>query len=116
MIGLIRKEGTVDTVSLDKISPNPNQPRKMFDEAALAELATSIEERGVMERIVLRPVGDGYEIVAGERRFRAGKMVGLTEIPAVVRDLTDEEAMAEALLENFQREDLTTIEKARAIQ
>jgi ParB family transcriptional regulator, chromosome partitioning protein len=106
----------VDSVSLDRIAPNPNQPRKMFDEAALAELAASIKERGVMEPIVLRPVGEGYEIVAGERRYRASKMAGLTEIPAVVRELSDEDAMAEALLENFQREDLTTIEKARAIQ
>jgi ParB family chromosome partitioning protein len=101
---------------LDQIVANPNQPRKLFDEAALEELAASIRERGVLEPIVLRPKDGGYEIVAGERRFRASRRVGLTEIPAVVKELTDEEALAEALLENFQREDLTTIEKARAIQ
>jgi ParB family chromosome partitioning protein len=88
----------------------------MFDETALAELAASIRERGVMEPIVVRPKDGKYEIVAGERRYRASKLAGLTEIPVVVRELSDEDAAAEALLENFQREDLTTIEKAYAIQ
>jgi len=106
----------VDSLSLDLIVANPNQPRKMFDEKALQELAASISERGVMEPIVVRPKDGKYEIVAGERRYRASKLAGLTEIPAVVRELSDEDAAAEALLENFQREDLTTIEKARAIQ
>jgi ParB family chromosome partitioning protein len=106
----------VDTLSLDLITPNPNQPRKMFDEAALAELAASIKERGIMEPIVVRPKDGKHEIVAGERRYRASKLAGLTEIPVVVRELSDEDAAAEALLENFQREDLTTIEKAFAIQ
>src|SRR5439155_15415741 len=107
---------SVDTLSLDIVFPNPNQPRKMFDETALAELAASIKERGVMEPIVVRLKDGKYEIVAGERRYRASKLAGLTEIPTVVRDLSDEDAAAEALLENFQREDLTTIEKAHAIQ
>jgi ParB family chromosome partitioning protein len=106
----------VDTLSLDLVFPNPNQPRKMFDETTLAELAASIRERGVMEPIVVRLKDERYEIVAGERRYRASKLAGLTEIPAVVRDLSDEDAAAEALLENFQREDLTTLEKAHAIQ
>jgi ParB family chromosome partitioning protein len=106
----------VDSLSLDLIVANPNQPRKVFDEKALAELAASIAERGVMEPIVVRPKDGKYEIVAGERRFRASKLVGNTSIPVVIRELSDEEAAAEALLENFQREDLTTIEKARAIQ
>jgi ParB family chromosome partitioning protein len=110
------KEATVDTVALDLIVANPNQPRKSFDPAALEELATSIRERGVLEPIVIRPKDGRYEVVAGERRFRASKLAGLTEIPAVIRELSDEEALAEALLENFQREDLTTMEKARAIQ
>jgi ParB family chromosome partitioning protein len=100
----------VDTVSLELIVPNPNQPRKIFDQAALDELAASIRERGVMEPIVLRPKDGRYEIVAGERRFRASKIAGLTEIPAVIREMSDEDALAEALLENFQREDLTTLE------
>lgn len=98
------------------IFANPNQPRKYFDEAALAELAASIRERGVMEPIIVRPKEAGYEIVAGERRFRASQLAGLTEIPAIVREMSDEEAMADSLLENFQREDLTIIEKAVAIQ
>ena len=106
----------MDNLSLDLIFPNPNQPRKVFDETALAELATSIRERGVMEPIVVRPKDGKYEIVAGERRYRASKLASLTEIPAVVRELSDEDAAAEALLENFQREDLTAIEKAYAIQ
>jgi len=106
----------VDTVSLELIVANPNQPRKIFDQAALDELAASIRERGVMEPIVLRPKDGRYEIVAGERRFRASKIAGLTEIPAVIREMSDEDALAEALLENFQREDLTTLEKAKAIQ
>ncbi|MBI3912181.1 MAG: ParB/RepB/Spo0J family partition protein [Armatimonadetes bacterium] len=104
------------TLPLDQIVPNPNQPRKYFDEAALQELAASIRERGVMEPIVVRPKNDHYEIVAGERRYRASRIAGLAEIPAVIKELTDEEALAEALLENFQREDLTVMEKARAIQ
>jgi ParB family transcriptional regulator, chromosome partitioning protein len=106
----------MDTLSLEQIVPNPNQPRKIFDETTLEELATSIRERGVMEPIVVRPKDGSFEIVAGERRYRASKLAGKTTIPAVIRELSDEDAAAEALLENFQREDLTTIEKARAIQ
>jgi ParB family chromosome partitioning protein len=106
---------SVEELSLDLVFPNPNQPRKMFDETALSELAASIRERGVMEPIVVRPKDGKYEIVAGERRFRASKLAGKTGIPAIVREMSDEDA-AEALLENFQREDLTAVEKAYAIQ
>src|SRR5687768_13491220 len=106
----------VTTLSLDSVVPNPNQPRKYFDEAALAELANSIKERGVMEPIIVRPVNGHFEIVAGERRYRASLLAGMPDIPVVVRELTDQEAMADSLLENFQREDLTVMEKARAIQ
>jgi len=106
----------VTTLPLEQIFPNPNQPRKYFDESSLAELAASIRERGVMEPIVVRPKNGHYEIVAGERRYRASMLAGLTEIPAIVKELSDEDALAEALLENFQREDLTVMEKARAIQ
>jgi ParB/RepB/Spo0J family partition protein len=100
---------------------NADQPRKAFYEDSLQELATSIKERGVLEPIVVRPRPgpDGapmYEIVMGERRYRASKLAGRTTIPAVVRDLSDEEAQADSLLENFQREDLNAIEKAQAIQ
>jgi ParB family chromosome partitioning protein len=106
----------VERLSLDLVFANPNQPRKMFDETALAELAASIRERGVMEPIVVRPKDGNYEIVAGERRYRASKLAGMTDIPVVIRELSDEDAAAEALLENFQREDLTALEKAHAIQ
>lgn len=106
----------METIRLDLIFANPNQPRRFFDPAALEELAASIRERGVLEPIVVRPKDGRYEIVAGERRFRAGKLAGLEEIPVVIRELSDEEAMTDALLENFQREDLTVIEKARAVQ
>jgi ParB family chromosome partitioning protein len=106
----------VTTLPLDAVVPNPNQARKFFDPSALEELAASIRERGVMEPIIVRPVNGHYEIVAGERRYRASRLAGLPDIPVVVRHLTDEEAMADSLLENFQREDLTVIEKAQAIQ
>jgi ParB family chromosome partitioning protein len=106
----------LDNITLDRIVPNPNQPRRYFDEVALHELAASIRERGVMEPIIVRPKNGQYEIVAGERRFRASILAGMPDIPAIVRDMTDEEAMADSLLENFQREDLTVIEKARAIE
>ena len=102
---------------LELILTTENQPRKTFYQESLEELSASIRERGVLEPIVVRPVADGkYEIVMGERRFRASKMAGLATIPAVVREMSDEDAAADALLENFQREDLNAIEKARAIQ
>ena len=106
----------MQTLPLETVFPNPNQPRKFFDRVALEELAASIRERGVMEPIIVRPMAGKFEIVAGERRYRASLLAGLAEIPAVVRDLSDEEAMADSLLENFQREDLTVMEKARAIE
>ena len=104
---------------LDKIRAAEDQPRKTFYQDSLEELAASIKERGVLEPIVVRPnkTHPGfYEIVMGERRYRASCLAGMETIPAVVRDLSDEDAAADALLENFQREDLNAIEKARAIQ
>jgi ParB family chromosome partitioning protein len=106
----------VQTLPLESVFPNPNQPRKYFDPVALEELAASIKERGVMEPIIVRPQNGKYEIVAGERRYRASMLAGMPDIPAVIREMTDEEAMADSLLENFQREDLTVMEKARAIE
>ncbi len=104
-------------LDLDKIAPAADQPRKSFDQGTLLELAMSIRERGVLEPIVVRPVADGrYEIVMGERRWRASQMAGLTQIPAIVRELSDEDASTDALLENFQREDLNPVERARAIK
>jgi|GEM_PF-342457 len=108
-------------IPLDELQANPDQPRRTFEEAPLQELAASIKERGVLEPIVVRPLPteDGrprYEIVMGERRVRAARMAGLPYIPALVRELSDRDAAADALLENFQREDLTPLDRARAIQ
>lgn len=103
-------------LKLDDIVPNANQPRRTFYDATLEELAQSIKERGVLEPIVVRPKGDKYEIVMGERRYRASKLAGLTEIPAIIREMSDEESATDALLENFQREDLNPIDRARAIE
>ena len=107
-------KGGVREVEIARIRPNPNQPRSHFDEDALAELADSIAERGVLQPILLRPNGqEAFEIIAGERRWRAAQRAGLHVIPAVVRDGLDEEETAElALIENIQREDLNAIEEA----
>ncbi|MDS9471839.1 ParB/RepB/Spo0J family partition protein [Sporosarcina pasteurii] len=105
---------TVEQIHVKSIKPNPYQPRKVFDEEAIEELSDSIREHGILQPIIVRKIGTFYEIVAGERRFRAAKLVGLDEIPAIVRNLTDEETMELAILENLQREDLTPIEEAEA--
>lgn len=98
-----------------QIVPHPDQPRRHFDEAALDELAASIAQRGVIQPIVVRPMGEGrYQLVAGERRWRAAQKAQLHEIPALVRELTERDVMALALIENLQREDLNPIEEARA--
>lgn len=99
---------------ISEIEPNREQPRKEFDEQALAELSQSIMQFGVLQPILVRPIFDGgYQIVAGERRYRASRMAGLTEIPAVIRELSDNETMELALIENLQREDLSPIEEAK---
>lgn len=101
------------TLRIADISPDREQPRKSFDDEALAELAASIEKHGVLQPIVVRPVPvGGYKIVAGERRWRAARLAGLKEIPAVVREISDAEAMELALIENLQREDLDPVEEA----
>lgn len=98
---------------LREIEPNRGQPRKQFDDSALAELADSIAQHGVLQPLLVRPLmSGGYQIVAGERRWRAARMAGLSEVPAVVRELTDQEVMQLALIENLQREDLTAMEEA----
>lgn len=112
----LSKAETVEHIRVKSIKVNPYQPRKIFDETAIEELSASIKEHGVLQPIILRKVGTAYEIVVGERRFRAAKLAGLDEIPAVVRDLTDQESMELAILENLQREDLTPIEEAEAYQ
>lgn len=99
------------------IEPNRDQPRKIFDEDALAELADSIAKHGVIQPLLVRPMPDSsYQLVAGERRWRASRMAGLTEVPVVIKELSDDEAMALALIENLQREDLNAIEEAQGIK
>jgi len=105
------------SLSIAAIEPLPGNPRKHFDEAALEELAASIATRGVIQPIIVRPTGAGrYQLVAGERRWRAAQKAQLHEIPALVRDLSEREVMALALIENLQREDLNPVEEARAYQ
>lgn len=94
------------------IEPNRAQPRKDFAEDALSELADSIGKYGVLQPLLVRPLGDGYQLIAGERRWRAARMAGLTEVPVVIREMTDEEAATLALIENLQREDLNPVEEA----
>lgn len=104
-------------VLLDDIVPNPNQPRVHFDESSLDELAESIREVGVIQPILLRPLPNGtFELIAGERRWRASRKAGLTTIPAVVRDTTELQSMEQALVENLQRADLTPLEEASSYQ
>ena len=107
------KDGIVE-LKLDVIFPNPDQPRKSFDEDKLIDLAESIKEHGVLQPIIVTPRGDNYMIIAGERRFRASKRAGLSTIPALVRELDDEKIMELALIENVQRDNLSPIEEARA--
>lgn len=102
------------TLKISELQPNREQPRREFDEKSLAELADSISQHGILQPLLVRPFLDGgYQIVAGERRFRAARMAGLTEVPVVIRDLSDSETMQLALIENLQREDLTPVEEAR---
>lgn len=102
---------------ISELEPNREQPRKDFDEKAMAELADSISQHGVLQPLLVRPIfGGGYQIVAGERRWRAARMAGLSEVPAMVREMNDGEVMELALIENLQREDLTPLEEARGYQ
>jgi len=107
----------VRMIPVDAITPNPHQPRREFSEDALNDLAASIKTRGVLQPVLIRPLEGGkYELVAGERRLRASKLSGLTEIPTLVREMTDQESLAIALIENLQREDLNSIEEALGYQ
>lgn len=102
------------TVRISDIEPNRNQPRKAFDEEKLNELAESIRQNGLLQPLVVRPLSNGrYQIVAGERRWRAARLAGLTELPVVIMPLSDDKAMELALIENLQREDLTPVEEAK---
>lgn len=104
-------------ININDIEPNRDQPRKNFDEEALKELADSIAMHGVIQPLLVRPLSDGgYQLIAGERRWRASRMAGLTQVPVVVREMTDEESMELALIENLQREDLNPIEEAEGFK
>ncbi|MDL2210442.1 ParB/RepB/Spo0J family partition protein [Desulfovibrio sp. OttesenSCG-928-O18] len=119
--GAVVKSGTAPTnnVPVDSLMPNPQQPRRHFSEQQLEELSASIKSQGVLQPILVRPVAghDGiYEIIAGERRWRAAKLAGLKSVPVVVREMNDQEVLVVALMENLQREDLTPMEEALGLQ
>ena len=104
---------SVNKLRIMEIEPNRDQPRKDFDEKSLSELAESIEQHGVLQPLVVRPLtSGGYQLVAGERRWRAARIAGLTEVPVVIKELTDEEVIEIAMIENLQREDLNPLEEA----
>lgn len=122
-LGALMLENSVDemvatnSLPLSEIVPNKDQPRKTFDEGALEELADSIKQHGVLQPLLVRPLPTGgYQLVAGERRWRASRMAGLKEVPVVVRELSDVETMEIAIIENLQREDLNPIEEAEGLQ
>ena len=115
--GAAKQADGLANLAVASIEPHPDQPRRYFDEAALDELAASISARGVIQPVIVRPLGAGrYQLVAGERRWRAAQKAQVHEIPALIRDLGDREVMALALIENIQREDLNPVEEARAYQ
>lgn len=111
-----KPDDKVVDLPLESIEPNPFQPRRVYDQAALEALAASIGEHGVIQPLVVRPVAQGYQLIAGERRLRASQMAGLDRVPVVVRQASDEQALLLALLENLQREDLNPLEEAKAYQ
>ena len=122
-LGALMLENTTEdmvatnTLPISEIIPNKDQPRKTFDEDALAELAESIKQHGVLQPLLVRPLpSGGYQLVAGERRWRASRMAKLREVPVVVKELTDTETMEIAIIENLQREDLNPIEEAEGLQ
>ena len=101
------------TLPIAKIKPNPDQPRIQFDETELAELSESIEKHGVLQPLLVRSKGSSYEIIAGERRYQASKLAGLKEVPVIIKDVSDDEMLALALIENLQRSDLNPLEEAK---
>jgi len=111
-----QQNGALNEIDIDLIQPNPEQPRTRFTEAALEELAQSIAANGVVQPIVVRPKGDKYEIVAGERRWRAAQKAGLRKIPAAVKEVSDDKLLELALIENIQRQELNPIEEAAAFR
>lgn len=122
-LGALMLENSMDdgtaasSLPLNEIIPNREQPRKTFDEAALEELAQSIRQHGVLQPLLVRPLASGgYQLVAGERRWRASRLANLDEVPVIIKELTDTEAMEIAIIENLQREDLNPIEEAEGLQ
>lgn len=112
---LPEKGADIQKIEIEKIRPNKKQPRKVFDDASIAELANSIKEKGLLQPIIVSRVGDGtYNLIAGERRWRACKIAGLKKIPAIIKDISSKEAVEIALIENIQREDLNPLEIAFA--
>ena len=101
-------------ISVEEIAPNPQQPRKAFDQAAIEKLASSIKTSGMIQPVVVRRAGAGYELIAGERGWRAARLAGLARIPAIIREAADAEALELALVENLLREDLNPLEEAEA--
>lgn len=110
----MNNDDSVHFIALELIRPNPYQPRKTFEEERLNDLASSIQQHGILQPIVLRQTVQGYYIVVGERRFRASQLAGLTEVPAIIKELSDEDMMELAIIENLQREDLNAIEEAES--
>lgn len=110
----MNNDDSVQFIELELIRPNPYQPRKTFEEERLNDLASSIQQHGILQPIVLRQTVQGYYIVVGERRFRASQLAGLTEVPAIIKELSDEDMMELAIIENLQREDLNAIEEAES--
>lgn len=108
--------GGTQTLRMSEIEPNRSQPRQHFDEAAINELADSIRQHGLIQPIIVRPIETGYQIVAGERRWRACRQLGMNEVPAIIKEFTDSETAQIALIENIQREDLNPIEEAAAFR
>lgn len=115
LLGVVEETApSVTSVPLSSVTVRPHQPRRHFDEASLASLAQSVREQGVLQPVLLRAAGEGYELIAGERRVRAARMAGLSEIPATVRQVSDDEADVLAALENLQREDLNPLDEVEA--
>jgi ParB family chromosome partitioning protein len=110
------REDKIIYVQTDQIKPNPFQPREDFDSQSLEELTRSIKEKGVIQPILVRRQGDKYELIAGERRLRASKMLGITEIPVIIKDVEDRDSLELSLIENIQRQGLNPIEEAHAYQ
>ncbi|MCI7804067.1 MAG: ParB/RepB/Spo0J family partition protein [Oscillospiraceae bacterium] len=117
-LGALFDDNTTDTAAsqtlrISEIEPNRSQPRKNFDDETISALADSIKQHGILQPLLVRPYGSGYQIVAGERRWRAARMLGMSEVPVQIKELTDSEAMQIALIENLQRENLNPIEEAQ---